>query len=145
MTHVILVTHVVAIAVLVGVIWTVQLVHYPMLAAIERERFASAHAQHSSSITAVVALPWVLEGVTTLWFLVAPLPGVPRPLAILGALLALIPVTVTLLASVPAHARLAMGFHADVHRQLVATNWWRTLAWTAHGAVAVAIITLADH
>lgn len=144
MTHVILVTHVVAIAVLVGVIWTVQLVHYPMLAAIERERFAMAHAQHSSSITAVVAIPWVLEGATTMWFLVAPPAGVPRPLAILGALLALVPVAVTLLASVPAHTRLANGFEADVHRRLVATNWWRTIGWTAHGAVALAMLALAE-
>ncbi|MEY3020442.1 MAG: hypothetical protein RLZZ272_1426 [Actinomycetota bacterium] len=140
MTEVVIVTHVTAIAVLVGIIWTVQLVHYPMLAAVAPERFAAAHADHSRAITAVVALPWALEGVTTLWLVVAPPVGVPRWLVGLGALAAAVPVVVTLVASVPAHARLSAGFDLGVHARLVATNRWRTLGWTAHGAIAIAIL-----
>lgn len=143
MTEALLIAHVVAIAVLVGTIWTVQLVHYPMLAAVTPERFAAAHAGHASAITTVVALPWTLEGLTTLWLVAAPPDGVPRWLVLLGALAAAVPVVVTLTVSVPAHARLAAGFDAGVHARLVTTNWWRTLGWSAHGAIAVAILVLA--
>ena len=142
MTEAVLVAHVAAIAVLTGTIWTVQLVHYPMLAAVDRERFAAAHAAHASAITRVVALPWALEGATTLWLLVATPEGVPRWLAVVGAFLAAVPVVVTLVASVPAHARLANGFDADAHARLVATNRWRTLAWSSHGVVAVVMLVL---
>jgi hypothetical protein len=31
---------------------------------------------------------------------------------------------------VPLHTRLARGFDPAAHRQLVRTNWLRTLAWT---------------
>jgi hypothetical protein len=143
MTTALVVVHAAAVLVLVGVIWTVQLVHYPLLAAIDRAGFAAAHAAHSTRMAAVVALPWALEGGTTLWLLVDPPPGVGRALVVLGAALAVVPVAVTVVASLPAHARLAAGFDADAHRRLVATNWLRTLAWTAHGAVAIAILVAA--
>jgi hypothetical protein len=61
---------------------------------------------------------------------------VPRWLVWLGAVLAAVPVLVTVTLSVPAHEQLAGGFDAAAHARLVGTNWLRTLAWTAHGAVA---------
>jgi hypothetical protein len=139
----IVVTHAAATLVLVGVIWTVQLVHYPAFAHLDRATFATSHAAHSARITAVVMVPWALEGLTTAALLVAPPDGVPRWLTVLGALSALVPVVVTVTASVPAHTVLAGGFDAAAHRRLVTTNWWRTWGWTAHAAIAVAILVLA--
>lgn len=137
------VAHAAAVLVLVGVIWTVQLVTYPAFAAMDRATFPAAHATHAGRITAVVLVPWTVEGLTTAALLVAPPAGVPRWLTVLAAVLALVPVVVTVTASVPAHGRLAAGFDAAAHARLVRTNWWRTAGWTAHGAVAVAIVVLA--
>jgi hypothetical protein len=34
---------------------------------------------------------------------------------------------------IPLHNQLALGFDLSVHRKLVATNWWRTIAWSLRG------------
>jgi hypothetical protein len=58
--------------------------------------------------------------------------------------LAALPVVVTLAASVPAHRDLGHGFDPAVHARLLATNWVRTLAWSAQGAVAVGMLLVAN-
>jgi len=131
--------HLVSALFLVGMIWTVQLVHYPLMAQVGLERFPRYAAAHAPRMTAVVALPWAVQGATTIALLVATPPGVARPLVWSAAVTAAIPVLVTLFASIPAHTRLASAFDDAVHRRLVRTNWMRTAAWTAHGAIAVAI------
>jgi hypothetical protein len=57
-----------------------------------------------------------------------------------AAVLALLPVA----ASVPAHRALGGGFDASVHARLLATNWLRTAAWTAHAAVAGSMLLRAS-
>jgi hypothetical protein len=123
-----LLAHVVSTLVLVGVIWTVQVLHYPLFVAVGADRFVSYHAEHSRRIAAIVMLPWAVEGGTTLVLLVAPPAGVARWLVLLGAALAAVPVIVTVTASVPAHHALGGGFDLAAHRRLVRSNWWRTLA-----------------
>lgn len=138
-TTVVVLAHAVSTLVLVGIIWTVQWVHYPLMALVGRERFAAYEQAHAPRMAAVVMLPWTVQGATTAWLLVAPPTGTPRWLIAAAAVTAAVPVLVTVVASVPAHGRLATGFDAEVHRRLVATNWLRTAAWSVHGAIAVAI------
>lgn len=139
MGEAIVLAHAASVLVLVGIIWTVQLVHYPLLADVDPARFPAAHAAHSRAITLVVGPPWVVEGVTTAALIVAPPTGAPRWLVGAAAALAVVPVAVTIGWSVPAHARLAAGFDAAVHARLVASNRVRVAAWTAHAVVAVAL------
>jgi len=124
----IVIAHLVSSLMMVGMIWTVQIVHYPLMALVGPERFAAYEAAHAPRMATVVVLPWMVQGLTTAWLLVAPPAGVPTALIFAAAVAALVPVVVTVLASVPAHTRLAAGFDADVHARLVATNWIRTIA-----------------
>jgi hypothetical protein len=142
-TTVIVIAHLASSLTMVGMIWTVQLVHYPLMALVGPERFAAYEAAHAPRMAAVVLLPWTVQGVTTVWLLIAPPAGVPTALILAAAAAALVPVIVTVLASVPAHARLAVGFDADVHARLIATNWIRTVAWTTHAVLAVAVLVTA--
>jgi hypothetical protein len=48
----------------------------------------------------------------------------------------------TFLLQVPCHTRLSQGFDAQIHAQLVSTNWIRTLAWSARAVVAMGMIYL---
>jgi heme exporter protein D len=134
------VTHAVATWFLTGLIWTVQVVHYPLFAAVGPDAFAAYEAEHATRIGRLLAVPWALQGATTGLLLLWVPAGVPPWLVWLAAGLAATPVAVTVLLSVPAHRALGAGFDARIHRRLVATNWIRTLAWTAHGAVATAIV-----
>lgn len=125
---------------LAGLIWTVQCAVYPQFAAVGREAFAAYHRAYVRGITAVVA-PLMGAEVVTAGLLLAQ--GVRGPL-FLGSLVLIAMVwLVTFLVEVPLHRRLAAGFDADLHRQLVLTNWARTLAWTARaGMVGAWVYTL---
>jgi hypothetical protein len=138
----VVVAHAVATLVLVGIIWTIQVVHYPLFAAVGAEAFVAYEAAHATRITALIAVPWAVQGLTTAALVVAPPAGAPRWLVWVAALLAAAPVLVTVTMSVPAHERLAGGFDAAAHARLVGTNWLRTAAWTAHGAVATVLLVL---
>lgn len=134
--------HAAATLVLVGLIWTIQVVHYPLFALVGRDAFAAYEAAHSARITAVIALPWAVQGLTTAALLLSSPEGLPRGLVWAAAVLAATPVVVTVLLSVPAHTALADGFDAAAHARLVTTNWLRTAAWTLHGGVAVAMLAV---
>jgi hypothetical protein len=127
---------------LAGMIWTIQVVHYPLFAFVGEASFTSYEAAHSARITWVIVLPWALQGSTTLALLLAAPPGLPRWLIWTAAVLAAIPVVVAIVFSVPAHTVLGSGFDAAAHTRLVTTNWLRTAAWTVHGGVAMAILVL---
>lgn len=135
--------HAVSTLLLTGMIWTVQVVHYPLFTRVGPDGFVAYEASHSVRMAALVAVPWSVQGLTTAGLLLVPPPGVPTPLVGAAAALAATPVVVTLLASVPAHRQLGDGFDAAVHRRLVRTNWVRTAAWSVHSGVAVAIAVTA--
>jgi heme exporter protein D len=137
-------THLISTLFMAGVIWTVQLVHYPLMALVGPENFAAYEAAHAPRMAAVVMVPWTFQGITLAGLLLAVPEGVAPALVWGAALTALVPVIVTITASVPAHRRLAAGFDRATHRRLVASNWIRTAGWTGHSAIAVAIAVTAD-
>jgi hypothetical protein len=123
-----------------GMIWTVQSVHYPLFARVGPDAFTAYAEEHRRRISALILLPWAVEGATALALAAAPPPGVPRGLALAGLAAAGVTVAATVGLAVPQHARLADGLDAEVLRRLVRGNWVRTAAWTAHAALALAIL-----
>jgi hypothetical protein len=59
----------IATAVMVGVIWFVQVVHYPLLAQFGSTQSIAVAEQHQQRTGYVVGLPMLVEGVSTLWLL----------------------------------------------------------------------------
>jgi hypothetical protein len=115
--------------VMCGVIWFVQLVHYPMFARLSRDAFRPAMLDHQAGTGRVVFGPMLVELVTSL-VLIALRPA--SALAWVGAVLVGVWGFSTVLVQVPLHNRLAEGgFDAAVHHRLVRSNWVRTAAWTA--------------
>lgn len=122
---------------LTGMIWTIQVVHYPLFAMVGTDGFAAYEAAHSSRISALLLGPWAVQGICTAWVLLAPPDGVPQWLAVVGGVFAAATVAVTVLVSVPQHGVLTDGFDAAAHARLVSTNWWRVVAWSGHAAIAL--------
>jgi hypothetical protein len=116
---------------LVGLIWTVQLVHYPLFATVGYDRFRAYHACHTRTITWIVGPLMLAELATAILLVVG---GAREPWLLVSLPPLLFNWLSTGLVQVPLHNRLATGFNPDAHRRLVATNWWRTLAWTFRGA-----------
>ena len=83
-----LLAHLVAVAALAGVGWAVQLVVYPAFRLVGVTDWARYHAAHTRAITRVVALPWLVQGVSTAALLVVPPAGGRLAAAVLAALAA---------------------------------------------------------
>ena len=127
-------------AFMAGVIWVIQLVHYPLFSYADVARFAEFHAQHSARITLIVMPAMLLELGSSLALVAVTEDPLERRAAMLGVALVGVAWATTAFASVPAHGRLAGGFDAGAHRSLVATNVIRTVAWSAHAALKFALL-----
>ena len=142
MTDALLLSHAAATLFMCGVIAVVQAVHYPLMALAEA-RWLEYAAAHSRRISLVVGPAMGLEAVAALLVALAPPPGVSAWLSQAGLALLAVVWGSTAFVQVPLHARLGAGFEAGAHRRLVGTNWVRTLAWFARGALALAMLRLA--
>lgn len=120
-------------AYLTGLIWTVQVVHYPSFAQVAPEKFVEFHRQHSTRMSWVVMAPMVLELGLAAW-LVWSGRALGAPVWWSLALVLLV-WAATFLVSVPFHNRLAHGYNYVAIDGLVRTNWLRTLAWTARSGL----------
>lgn len=125
---------------MVGLIWFVQRVHYPLLALVSVDQARPIALEHQRRTAQVVGLPMAVEGFTTLGLLVWRPHGVEAAWAWSNAVMLAVALGSTILLSVPLHARMAEDPDASVGRRLVATNWPRTIAWTVRGVVCAVMI-----
>ncbi len=126
-----------------GVIWFVQLVHYPLFARYDREGFRAAMAEHQAFTGRVLAPPMLVELTTSLLLLVARPDAVPVWAAWVGAALAGVWGSSTVGLQIPIHNRLAAGgFDATLHRRLVRSNWIRTAAWSLRAVLCGWMVSL---
>ena len=127
--------HVLASWWLVGVGVTVTLVHYPTFADVSDTRFVAFHSRHATGMTVVVAVPWLLQGVTAALVLFGPF-GVTEKLVVVASAVA---VALTVLFIVPAHGRLSHGFDAAVFARLTRFDRWRLAAFVTHATAATVV------
>ncbi len=120
---------------MVGLIWFVQLVHYPLFAKVGAAGFAEYERLHQTRTTWVVAPLMLTEAVTAVgWIWLRPA-AVPALAAVAGALLVGVLWLSTYWWQIPAHRRLTESFDPLTHQRLVRSNWLRTAVWTARGAL----------
>ena len=81
--------HLAGTLVMVGVIWYVQLVHYPLMARVNPVGFPEFHREHTRRTGWVVIGPMLVEAATAVLLVVPGVKTVPRPLAAVGLLLVL--------------------------------------------------------
>jgi hypothetical protein len=134
-----LVVHLVAVAVLTGVGWVVQVVVYPAFRLVGTDGWARYHAAHTRAITRVVGLPWLVQGISTAALLLVPPPGGLFVAGVLAAL-AVVTVVMTVVAAVPAHGRLAEASGPADVTLLLRANLVRTLAWTGSTVLAAGLL-----
>lgn len=124
---------------LVGLIWFVQVNHYPLFNRVGEQAFCQYEAAHQRRTTPVVLPPMAVELAASLYLVTFPPSGsLAIPLVGLG-LVALIWAS-TFLIQVPLHTKLGAGFDQRSYLLLVRTNWLRTLAWSARGLLALTML-----
>jgi len=127
-----------------GLIWFVQLVHYPLFRHLEGEQ-AQKYSLDNQRRTPWVVIPLMLmEMVTALCLAVWPPAAIGRGMAIAGVGLIVVIWGSTAGIQVPLHARLEREGHPEeVVAKLVQSNWLRTALWTARAVLAVWMMSVA--
>ena len=139
------VVHVLATWFMVGMIWTIHLVHYPLFAEVGPATYVDFQTAHVERIGTLLLVPWLTEGLTLLALIGAAFLGGRLNLRIPVAIGAVAMAAVLIISgfwSAPAHGDLADGFDAAVHDRLMTANLIRAFAWTARGACAAWIVAL---
>lgn len=138
-----LIVHLVATTFMAGVIWFVQIVHYPLFSRVGRAEFADYEAAHQRLTTFVVGPAMLVEALCAILLLFAAPAGVRPWMAWLGiALVALLWIS-TAFVQVPQHEKLAAGFDQAAYTRLVGSNWVRTMGWSARVMLAGWMLWLA--
>ena len=134
--------HAVSTLMLAGLIWMVQIVHYPLFAHIGEGAFCEYERQHARRITWLVGPLMVVEAGAALGLLFLLDTAVARMLTGLGVFLLLVAWASTAFLQVPCHTRLSGGFNGLALRSLVGTNWIRTAAWSVRGVLSIVLFRL---
>lgn len=137
--------HLIATWFMVGLIWTIHVVHYPLFADVGDATYVAFQAAHVDRIGRLLLVPWAVEGVTAAMILFVAVTTRDRrlmPPAVIGALAMGVILAISGFWSAPAHGELADGFDPAVHDRLMKADLVRMLAWTVRGVTAAWITTL---
>lgn len=134
-------SHLVSTILMAGLIWFVQVVHYPLFHKIGKNELATYALEHQRRTARVVGLPMLVEGISTLWLFFDPVNG--RTLPLIGGLILCKIHLSTIFLQIPKHAALIKGYNEKVVSRLVQTNWIRTIGWSVRTVIAVLIIVSA--
>ena len=121
---------------LLGLILTIQVVHYPSFSFVDQKIFTSFHNFHTKKISKIVMIPMVIELVVSTIQLYNK-PNIVN--LILFALVVLIWISTALL-SIPLHNQLSKAKSLDNIKKLVNTNWPRSFLWGTRVALLIYII-----
>lgn len=130
MSDYILLVNLISAGLMTGLIWFVQIIHYPLMAHVSPENFPTYHQKHVRLAGFLIAPIMLTELIAALLFSFV----YESDWLSLISLVNLMSVAVIWLSTfglqVPLHSKLAITRDSLVIKQLVCTNWLRTLAWS---------------
>lgn len=140
--------HAAATWAMVGLIWFVQIVHYPLFATVARlaqnapeDEDFSLYAERHQQLTTLVVAPLMLgEAFSSVALFYVLDDGPVDPLLWTGVGLLFAIWLSTAIIQVPLHGQLAHAYEAHAQRRLVRSNWLRTFAWSARGVIALLLM-----
>lgn len=142
-TAAILAVHLSATAAMTGLIWFVQVVHYPLFRHVGSAGFVEYESAHQRRTSWVVGPFMAVEGVSALVIGAALRDELGTALPLLGLVMLAIVHASTVFLQVPAHRRLSQGDDAATVDRLVTTNWIRTVGWSSRSVIAIAMVVAA--
>ena len=136
--------HIFTTLAMTGVIWFVQIVHYPLFQKVGSNNFVSYETAHTR-LTGQIVMPLMLGELIT---------GFVLPIYInqtelsylLYAGLGLIAINwlVTFLLFVPMHRSLSRQYSLEISRRLVSLNWLRTIIWSLRSTIVLTVFVCCD-
>ncbi len=118
--------HLISTSLMVGIIWVIQVVHYPSFHFIGNSRYISFQKFHMERISYIVIPVMLVESISGFLLIYDELNLILLISMVL--LLSIWMLTVFFFASV--HQKLVSGYQVEMVAKLVKINWVRTLLWT---------------
>lgn len=140
MTRAVLLAQVGSTLYMAGLIWFVQVVHYPLFGGVGEAVFARYEVDHQRLTMWAVGPAMLVEltSAVALWWWRPP--GVAGWMVVAGLVLLGVIWASTWWLQIPQHRVLQDGFDGEAHRWLVVSNWLRTVAWSLRGALVLAMV-----
>lgn len=120
-----------------GIAWFVQVVHYPLFEKVGRESFKEYLKGHSKLATFLIAPLMTIEAYTGGILLYQ---NPKNSYFIIGFFIIVLIWASTFLIQVPKHNILEKGFDQLAYKELVLSNYIRTLLWTVRIFVCSALL-----
>ena len=138
--QVIMVLHVVVTLFMGGLIWFIQIIHYPLFNRVGGDVFAAYAADNLRLTSYVVVLPMLVEATTAVLLLFFPPNGLDLSFLWIGFGLVILVWLSTIFVQLPLHRRLTAGFDRRTYRVLVRSNWIRTTAWSLRAVLVILLM-----
>ncbi|MEM7785848.1 MAG: hypothetical protein AAF939_04195 [Planctomycetota bacterium] len=120
---------------MVGLIWMVQLVHYPLFAKVGKQDYETYQRLHQQLTSIAVGPAMLVEAFSSVLMGIYPIDGIPPSVIFSGIGLVFVIWISTAALQVPCHGKLNHGYDKPTHQFLVNSNWIRTIAWSARGVL----------
>ena len=124
----VLLGHLIFTSIMTGVIWVIQIVHYPSFHFIEKELYTAFQKFHMNKISIIVIPIMLAELITGIMLFLDK--SFKSPFLIISIIILVLIWLITGVFFTKAHNELIAGYQELVVNQLVAMNWIRTLLWT---------------
>ena len=124
----VLLGHLIFTSIMTGVIWVIQIVHYPSFHFIEKELYTAFQKFHMNKISIIVIPIMLAELITGMMLFLDKSPK--SPFLIISFVILVLIWLITGVFFSKAHNELMTGYQELVVNQLVVMNWIRTLLWT---------------
>ena len=124
----VLLVHLTFTSIMTGVIWVIQIVHYPSFHFIEKELYTVFQKFHMNKISIIVIPIMVAELITGIMLFLDK--SSKSPFLIISFIILVLIWLITGVFFTKAHNELITGYQELVVNQLVVMNWIRTLLWT---------------
>ena len=124
----VLLGHLIFTSIMTGVIWVIQIVHYPSFHFIEKELYTAFQKFHMNKISIIVIPIMLAELITGMMLFLDKSPK--SPFLIISFVILVLIWLITGVFFSKAHNELMSGYQELVVNQLVVMNWIRTLLWT---------------
>ncbi len=136
----VLLGHLIFTSIMTGVIWVIQIVHYPSFHFIEKELYTAFQKFHMNKISIIVIPIMLAELITGMMLFLDK--SSKSPFLIISLIILVLIWLITGVFFSKAHNELITGYQELVVNQLVVMNWIRTLLWTLRLLLLICFVYL---
>ena len=136
--------HLVSTSIMVGVIWIIQLVHYPTFLFIDKQKYMKFQEFHMSRVSYIVMPTMIAELFSGIYILLYNNILMLNTFFLLASFSLFLNWVITALVFVKIHNGLLIKYEKKIILLLVKLNWLRTILWSLRLVFLTIIIFLFD-